>query len=163
MLDDHMARYLYSPMGALRWKSDVAEYAQALRAYGVHTVRALAAPRWAAPSWPPAPAAASACCGRHTASPGCHRSPAAACQHARPRPQVNERIASLQSVVNVLVVAPESLLGLVNGGLRLDHREALRYIALREDFKTARVEGRTLQQLFSAEGLDMAAMPRPKK
>jgi hypothetical protein len=71
-------------------------------------------------------------------------------------------MASLQSVVNVLVVAPESLLGLVNGGLRLEHREALRYVALREDFRTARVEGRTLQQLFSAEG-DMDAMPNFKK
>ncbi len=79
-----------------------------------------------------------------------------------PSPQVNERVASLQAVVNVLVVAPESLLGLVNGSLRLEHREALRYISLREDFKAARVEGRSLQQLFSAEG-DMEVLPSFKK
>ena len=33
----------------------------------------------------------------------------------------------LQGLVNVLMVAPAALLGLVNGTLRLDHREALRW------------------------------------
>lgn len=31
-------------------------------------------------------------------------------------------------------------------------RDALRYIALREDFKTARVDGKPLMALFSGEG-----------
>jgi hypothetical protein len=50
-----------------------------------------------------------------------------------------------QALVNVLVVPPEGLMGLVNGSLRLDHREALKFIRLREDYMTAAVEGRTLQ------------------
>jgi hypothetical protein len=33
-------------------------------------------------------------------------------------------------------------------------RDALRYIALREDFKTARVDGKQLVVLFSGEGLE---------
>lgn len=33
-------------------------------------------------------------------------------------------------------------------------RDALRYIALREDFKTARVDGKPLVVLFSGEGLE---------
>lgn len=33
-------------------------------------------------------------------------------------------------------------------------RDALRFVALREDFKTARVDGKTLQQLFSGEGME---------
>lgn len=32
-------------------------------------------------------------------------------------------------------------------------RDALRYIALREDFKTARVDGKPLAALFSGEGI----------
>lgn len=58
--------------------------------------------------------------------------------------------------MNVFIVAPESLIGLVDGSLRMSHKDAMRYIQLREDFKTARVEGRTLGQLFTSElkGLD---------
>lgn len=33
-------------------------------------------------------------------------------------------------------------------------RDALRYIALREDYKTARVDGKALAVLFSGEGLE---------
>lgn len=33
-----MARFTYSPTGALKWKKDVAEYSEALRAYGVAAV-----------------------------------------------------------------------------------------------------------------------------
>jgi hypothetical protein len=33
-------------------------------------------------------------------------------------------------------------------------RDALQYIALREDYKTARVDGKPLVVLFSGEGLD---------
>jgi hypothetical protein len=64
-------------------------------------------------------------------------------------PSANESMGQLQALVNVLIVAPDSLLGLVNASLRLSHREALRYISLREDFKAARVEGKSLAQLFS--------------
>lgn len=51
-------------------------------------------------------------------------------------------------MTNLLIVAPDSLLALVNGTLRLPHKEALRFIGLRQDFKTARVDGRSLAQLF---------------
>jgi hypothetical protein len=33
-------------------------------------------------------------------------------------------------------------------------RDALRFIALREDFRTAKVDGKTLLQLFSGEGME---------
>lgn len=38
VLMTHMGRYTYSPTGALKWKKDVSEYAEALRSYGVPTV-----------------------------------------------------------------------------------------------------------------------------
>jgi hypothetical protein len=72
-------------------------------------------------------------------------------------PAVDESMAQLQQLVNVLIVAPESLLGLVNGSLRMSHKDALKYIGLREDFKTAKVDGKALQQLFSGEETAFAA------
>ena len=63
----------------------------------------------------------------------------------------------LQAAVNLLVVAPDSLLALVDGTLHISHRAALRYLALREDFRSARVcgsgdsGGTTLAALFSSE------------
>ncbi|KAF8067429.1 SEC10a [Scenedesmus sp. PABB004] len=135
----HMCRFSFSPMGALKWKEDVNEYAEVLAGFGV--------------------------------------------------PAANDDMAHLQQLVNVLVVAPDSLLGLVNGSLRMAHRrgggarahgarraaargassrrragvptarcrarrDALRFIALREDFRTAKVDGKTLQELFSGEGME---------
>ena len=35
-----------------------------------------------------------------------------------------------------------------SGTLRMDHREAIRYVCLRSDFETARVDGRTLLDVF---------------
>jgi exocyst complex component 5 len=104
VLTAHMQRFVYSPLGALQWKKDVAEYAEHLQQLEV--------------------------------------------------PAVSEKMAQLQSLLNVLVVAPESLLGLVNGMLRISHKEVLKYIALRDDFKAARVEGKTLAQLFNEEGME---------
>lgn len=49
----------------------------------------------------------------------------------------------------MLVVAPDSLMALVNGTLRMPHQEALKYIRLREDFESAMVYGKSLQQLFT--------------
>ncbi|WIA33366.1 hypothetical protein OEZ86_006503 [Tetradesmus obliquus] len=69
-------------------------------------------------------------------------------------PSASEDMGQLLQLVNVLVVAPDSLLGLVNGSLRMAHRDALRFIALREDFRTAKVDGKTLLQLFSGEGME---------
>lgn len=65
--------------------------------------------------------------------------------------QVNALFESLQQLVNIFMVAPESLLGLVDGTLRMSHKDAMRYIEHREDFKTARVDGRTLAQLFTSD------------
>ena len=64
----------------------------------------------------------------------------------------------LQGIVNVLVVSPESILPLVNGSLRMAHGEALKFVRLREDFDTARVEGRTLGQLLAEGGKAGRAM-----
>lgn len=59
----------------------------------------------------------------------------------------------VQAVAGLLVVAPEALLGLVDGSLRLSHQAALPFIRLREDFKSARLPPRniTLAQQFSEE------------
>ena len=57
-----------------------------------------------------------------------------------------------QSLSNLLVVAPDSLLALAHGTLRLSHRAALAHVSLREDFRTARVGDRPLALLFAGEG-----------
>ena len=53
--------------------------------------------------------------------------------------------------MTILLVAPESLLGLVDASLRLPHAQALTFLRLREDFKTARVGGQTLAQVFARD------------
>lgn len=61
-------------------------------------------------------------------------------------------IAWLQALGNVLVVAPAALLGLVEGSLRISHSAALKFIRLREDFKSARLPGGiSLAQAFADE------------
>ncbi|KAK9823591.1 hypothetical protein WJX72_004079 [[Myrmecia] bisecta] len=98
----HMQRYSYSPTGALRWKCDVTEYAECMRAMHI--------------------------------------------------PAIDERFEEVAALTNMLVVAPDSLLGLVDGSLRISHQQALKYIKLREDFKTARVdEGLSLAVMFASD------------
>lgn len=75
---------------------------------------------------------------------------------------------TLQNLVNIFIVAPESLIGsvllkltlfmtliccdsLVDGSLRMSHKDALKYVQLREDYKTAKVDGQSLAQLFTSE------------
>lgn len=58
----------------------------------------------------------------------------------------------LQALGNVLVVAPTALLGLVDGSLRISHSAALKFIRLREDFKSARLSGGiSLAQAFAED------------
>ena len=64
-----------------------------------------------------------------------------------PGPQMEE----LGALVNILLVAPDSLIGLVQSSLRLSHRQALQFIRLREDYAAARVDGIPLAKLFSHE------------
>ncbi|GAQ82297.1 exocyst complex component sec10 [Klebsormidium nitens] len=52
---------------------------------------------------------------------------------------VDQRFELLGTLVNVFVVAPASLPTLVDGSLRSMHREAERYIQLRDDYKTANI------------------------
>lgn len=101
-LESHMTHFSYSPMGALRWKRDVTEYAEALR-----------------------PAITSS-------------------------PAVRSKFEELTGVINILLVAPESLPSLVESSLRLTHAQVLPYVKMREDYKTARVKGTSLAALFSA-------------
>ncbi len=56
---------------------------------------------------------------------------------------------SAQNSINMLIVAPESLPGLVDGNLRMPHAAALRVIQLRDDFRTARVGDKSLAALFA--------------
>ncbi len=53
--------------------------------------------------------------------------------------------------MNILLVAPDSLIGLVQTSLHMPHRQALTYIRLREDFAVAKVDGVPLARLFSHE------------
>ena len=61
----------------------------------------------------------------------------------------NESFTELASLVNILLVAPERLMGLIDGSLRISHQQALKYIKLREDFKTAKIGNSTLAMLFA--------------
>lgn len=54
-----------------------------------------------------------------------------------------------QGIASLLMVPPDGLLSLVDSGLRMSHSQALRYIRLRTDFKTARVGGKSLDVLFA--------------
>ncbi len=89
------------------------------------------------------PARAHHACGRWPTCWRCSPEPVRGFRALRPQPEAFTR--DTQALANVLVVPPESLVGLVDAGLRLDHREALRFVALREDFATARVDGKSLQ------------------
>ncbi|KAK9835004.1 hypothetical protein WJX81_003494 [Elliptochloris bilobata] len=66
-------------------------------------------------------------------------------------PPIAALMEELASYVTTLLVAPESLLGLVDASLRLPHAQALTFLRLREDFKTARVGGQTLAQVFARD------------
>ncbi len=66
-------------------------------------------------------------------------------------PRAAAQMEELASYVTVLLVAPESLLGLVDASLRLPHAQALTFLRLREDFKSARVGGQTLAQVFARD------------
>lgn len=57
----------------------------------------------------------------------------------------------MASRLSLLIVAPDSLLPLVDGQLRMSHRAAAAYVALREDFGSARVGGATMAQLFGGD------------
>ncbi|GIL99949.1 hypothetical protein Vretimale_4999 [Volvox reticuliferus] len=65
-------------------------------------------------------------------------------------PLLDSRMGAVGALVGILVVEPDQLLPLINGTLRLDHREAIKYVRLRQDFHIARVQGRSLQQIFGS-------------
>ena len=71
------------------------------------------------------------------------------CIHALNAPSAYESFAEMAALVNILLVAPERLLGLIDGSLRISHQQALKYIKLREDVKTAKVGASTLAMLFA--------------
>ena len=64
---------------------------------------------------------------------------------------IDEKMEELASMANMLVVAPDSLLGLVDSSMRISHRTALTTIKLREDYRTAKVGSSTLASIFSAD------------
>ena len=66
-------------------------------------------------------------------------------------PVIRVKFEELAGVVNVLLVAPESLGSLVDGSLRMPRTQALQFIKLREDFKTAKVQGKPLALLFARD------------
>ncbi|KAL2629540.1 hypothetical protein R1flu_014226 [Riccia fluitans] len=54
-------------------------------------------------------------------------------------PVVDEKFEQLGTLVNVFIVAPESLPTLLDSSLKLARKDALRFIQLREDYKTVKV------------------------
>lgn len=50
---------------------------------------------------------------------------------------------------SLLIVAPESLLNVVDTVLHMSHVQALKTIRLREDYKTAKVDGKGLDAVFA--------------
>lgn len=64
-------------------------------------------------------------------------------------PGTYDGLADLASLANILLVAPERLVGLIDGSLRISHQQALKYVKLREDFKTAKIGNSTLAMLFA--------------
>lgn len=71
------------------------------------------------------------------------------CSRTLDAPSTAESFVELAALVNILLVAPEKLLGLIDGSLRISHQQALKYIKLREDFKTAKVGNSTLAMMFA--------------
>ena len=61
------------------------------------------------------------------------------------------KLERLKALANVLLVPVDSLVGVVEGERRLSHRQALPFIRLRSDFKTARVDGAPLDRVFSGD------------
>ena len=61
------------------------------------------------------------------------------------------QMEELAALVNILLVSPDSLIGLVQTSLHMSHKQALQYIRLREDFATAKVDGVPLAKIFSHE------------
>ncbi|KAH7315213.1 hypothetical protein KP509_21G040200 [Ceratopteris richardii] len=57
-------------------------------------------------------------------------------------PAVDEKFETLGTLVNVFIVAPESLFTLIDGSLRGCRKEALRFIELRDDYKSAKIASR---------------------
>ena len=51
---------------------------------------------------------------------------------------VIKKFAMLASLVNVFIVAPDSLSSLVEGQLKMNRKDIMRYVALRADYKTER-------------------------
>ncbi len=171
----HMQRYSYSATGALRWKRDITEYADVLRTAHSPPIAALArAPlsfvQWQNGSSPPrslaprvpasgtrrpeVPGAARLCCTAAASRTAPRRrrwgvDPGGADRD--PCLGAAAQMEELASYVTVLLVAPESLLGLVDASLRLPHAQALTFLRLREDFKSARVGGQTLAQVFARD------------
>ncbi|BBN08731.1 exocyst complex component 5 [Marchantia polymorpha subsp. ruderalis] len=57
-------------------------------------------------------------------------------------PVVDEKFEQLGTLVNVFIVAPESLPTLLDSSLKLARKDALRFIQLREDYKSAKIATR---------------------
>ena len=54
----------------------------------------------------------------------------------------------LCNLANTLIVPPETLLEVVDAGLQMDRATARKYVALREDYQTAKVDGKSLATIL---------------
>jgi hypothetical protein len=59
----------------------------------------------------------------------------------------------LCQLANTLIVPPESLLEVVDSSLQMDRATARKYVALREDYQTAKVDGKSLATLLGEPAL----------
>ena len=53
----------------------------------------------------------------------------------------------------MLIVPPESLFEVLDAGLQMDRATARKYVALREDYQTAKVDGKSLVTLLGEPAL----------
>ena len=63
--------------------------------------------------------------------------------------RVADQFEQCMQLTNMLIVPPASLLDVIETGLQMDKALAVKYIALREDYTTARVNGKTLAAMFA--------------
>lgn len=63
------------------------------------------------------------------------------------------RCVQALQLANTLIVPPASLLEVVDTGLQMDRGTARKYVALREDYASARVDGKSLAALLGEPAL----------
>jgi len=65
--------------------------------------------------------------------------------------QLQGPVERLSDISGLLLVAPEQLPSLINSTLRMAPREAMKFVKLREDFSTTKIDGKSLQEILNID------------